>query len=68
MCNILPGLICFWKYVQKRVWKEHLCTLQVFLCELVSRLVRARTHTQLRGNIGKQWLREEEVPYLSQEG
>ena len=25
------------KHVQKHIWKEHLCALQVFLCVLVSR-------------------------------
>jgi len=32
-------------------FKENLCTLQVFLCVLISQRVCARTHTQLRGNI-----------------
>jgi len=39
------------KYVQKYFWWEHFCPLQVFLCALVSRPVRVRTRTQLRGNI-----------------
>ena len=37
------------EYVQKHLWKEHLCALQVFLCALVSRPVCTRT--QLRANI-----------------
>ena len=43
------------KYVQVHFWKEHLCTLQVFLCALsalVSRLLCERTLARLRGNIG----------------
>src|SRR6218665_3625826 len=32
-------------------WKEHLCTLQVSLCALVSRLVCVHARAQLRGNI-----------------
>jgi len=42
----------FMKFVQKHVWKEHLCALQVFLCALISGLVCTRTCVQLRGNIG----------------
>jgi len=36
------------KYVQKHLWKEHLCALQVFLCVLISQLVCTRTCAQLR--------------------
>jgi len=45
------GMTCM-KYVQKHIWKELLCVLQVFLCSLVSQSVCARTRAQLRGNIG----------------
>src|SRR6218665_296399 len=38
------GTTCM-EYVQKHFWKEHLCALQVFLCVLVSRLVRAHSHS-----------------------
>jgi len=31
------------KYVQKHILKEHLCALQVFFCELISRLC-SRVH------------------------
>jgi len=40
------------KCVQKHYLKENLCALQVFLCALISRPAWARTHAQLRGNIG----------------
>ena len=43
-------MMCMKYYVQKLLWREHLCALQVFLCMLVvSRPVCARA--QLRGNI-----------------
>src|SRR6218665_1160111 len=47
VCSILPALIyirtpCM-KYVQKPVLRENLCALQVFLCALISRPVRACT-------------------------
>jgi len=34
------------KYVQKHFWKEHLCTLQVFLCALFSQPVCVCTHVR----------------------
>jgi len=37
--------------VQKRFWNELFCVLQVFLCALVSRSVRARARAQLTGNV-----------------
>jgi len=41
-----------WNICKKPYWKEHLCTLIVFLCALVSQPVRARTRAQLKGNTG----------------
>jgi len=34
------------KYVQKHCLKENVCTLQVFLCALISRPVCVHTHAQ----------------------
>ena len=50
------------KYVQKDFWKEHLCVFQGFLCVHISQPVCARTHAQLRGNIGGKY---SFVKYLS---
>jgi len=50
------------KYVQKHFLKEHLCALQVFSCALISRLVCAHIHAQLRGNIDHVWLSMGSMP------
>src|SRR6218665_2497033 len=41
---------------QKLFERKFCCALRVFLCALVSRPVCARTCTQLRGNIGCEYL------------
>ena len=46
-----------WNMFKRHFWSEYLCALQVFLCALVAWPMHARTHAQLRGNIGQKWRR-----------